>query len=230
MTWKYEDAEFYKKLKCEFTKQPSIGHCLFVPFEAPCGSSIQLVRNKDQPGNNPRGDNVTQFLYNGEKIPFELYPSTGGTIKVGSKCRCSLCLYDPSWFYCHCRHCLPNHSFREKPDPRHCPYLYICKSEKIRVYRDWTHIKTGWRHQVMDKDKKCCCIFHNCVENIETPCLCNRCVLDFTCECIVCSKYCNHCGSQQKTSTARDQIECAHKKCDDSKVIVDWLPEFMCDE
>ena len=217
--YKWEDATLYKTLNCVRAKSPAIDHCLFDVLKTSCGTLIQLKKSKQLDdahmklayGEEYKG--ITQFWYDyemesGYRIPFELIHSTGGIINVMSKCHCTLCLFDPSWFYCHCSKCLPTHAFHEVPDPYHCPYLNAVKPH-IRVYRNYTLIEKGWAHQMKNFSEKCCCIFHPCEIN-SSPCLCKRCVLDFTCDCMLCQNRCGTCGDTCDIEKARNEIKCTH--------------------
>ena len=234
---RFDNATLYKQMNCDRAKVPSIANCIYDNVKLPCGSSLQLMRENLQhmrsnkhPGlliDETVEEGVTQFYHQGKKIPYEMQNTTGGTINLRSKCRCSLCLYDPSWFYCHCSKCLPSHGFRGDPDPENCPYLVFFPWSDIYVYRNCTRIKKGWNHQLDYIHEKCCCIFHDCPENSKTPCLCSRCVLDLECECVTCAGLCNHCGEKSAVVKARNEIPCAHTKCENDKINLDWMPKNL---
>ena len=212
---------YVRRLNCNRASKPSINHCMFSILTAACGSIFQMKR-KRKAGLETEQDGVTKFVHGpmDTEIPFQLNNSTGGVIKVRSPpCPCSLCLFDPSHFLCHCSTCLPSHAFTNIPDRRHCPYVHI--RDEFRTYVDGRLIQNGWKYQLQQIEGKCCCLFHPCPTNDE-PCLCKNCVLDFFCDCTTCGGQCGECGSSCDVNSARSEIECKHKKCEDFSVDKFW--------
>ena len=224
---RFDDARLYKEINCMKAKSPSIANCIYDEVTLSCGSTVKLMRDKFHPGgqvDETVEEGVTEFYNRGKKIPYEIRNSTSGTINVKSDCRCSLCLFDPSWFYCHCSKCLPSQGFQDDPDPLYCPYLVHVPGSTVYVFRNTTQITKGWNHQLDMFYDKCCCIFHPCPENNKTPCLCKRCVLDWDCECVACGGACNQCGEKSAVDKAREEIPCSHTKCAPGKINLDWMP------
>ena len=210
----YENIVLHKRLNCARAKTPSIAHCMFDILTATCGSFFQMSR-KNKFGLEAEQDGVTNFICKDKEISFTLNDSTGGVIEVGRKCQCSLCLFDPSWFVCHCSKCLPSHAFSHIPDRRHCPYVHIKPSDDFRTYINGRLLKNGWTYQLEKLEEKCCCIFHTCPNATnKEPCLCKKCVLDYHCDCTTCGGQCGECGNPCDVNLARGEIECKHQKCD----------------
>lgn len=222
--YNYNNLTLHKRLNCQRAKNPSISHCTFSTLMTTCGTYLQLARFK-KPGLEPDEDGVTHFVTDkDEKVPFHLTNSTGGVVEIKSRCFCSLCLFDPSWFNCHCSKCLPSHAFSNTPVRKDCPYFNIKPHDTFRVYRNGSLLSKGWTHQLELMDSKCCCIFHKCPTN-EEPCLCKRCILDFYCECIVCGSACTECGDVCNVEEARSTLTCKHTKCD--PLVLEWATELM---